>query len=95
MKSLINFIGRWKNRVAYFTTWLTPISSMMMIGYILQEKLALINIEVPFLAILLLGFFGIIFGSLFVKRIGLYSADQEHTLNNNKALIELIRRKDL
>ena len=64
----------------------------MMMAYILQEKLTIIKVKIPFMIIILVGFIGIIIGSLVIERTGLYSADQEHTLNNNKALISLIKK---
>jgi len=90
MTKLIDFIGRWKIRITYFASYLTPFSSLLMAAYIIQDKLTLLKINIPFSLLLVVGTISVFAGALILEKLGFYKAESKHALEQNQALFKLL-----
>lgn len=91
---LIKEISKWKNRINYFSSWISPFSSLLMIAYILQSKLIVIGVNISFVWLIFIGTIVLLVGGYLIDKLGFYSAENEYALEKNQALIELVRRQN-
>ena len=89
MMKIINTIAALKVRTNHSVGYLNLFGVPLLIADLIQDKLLLLGIELPFIIIVVVGIIGILIIGFMFDRIGLQEAEISYTSKRNKYLTEI------